>query len=272
MSRFDGLRARVRDRPLLTAILVIIGAGAAAGLATGQLSWPSVSLSQRQKVLLLAAVVFAIPGRSAGKKIVAWLGSISWFYLIDIDAGYSRGGFAVWRLSEAAWRDVTVVEGELFSPGGTLFPAYFCEGFDEGELEARGTWRGSASDLELIRERERIREVRNDLEDRAKWAVTIRIRASSIVRQAVREITMAIVAQYEDLTMFRGDALENAIDEATEDLDLEKVEQEVDESRSGMPVAGAGDRAGDPAPEGPAQNGTRPEADAAVAPDGGSRQ
>jgi len=263
MSRLGRLRSWLVAHPIVTVVLGGVFSGAVVAVATGRLELPRVG--QEWGILLLFAFVMAAPGAIAGKWVVDLLWSEDYHYLIDIDPGNERGGYKEWRLGPDSWDDLQVLDGELYRPRNSIVPVAFCEEFDSDELVCNGTWRGSRSDLELIQDRELIKDVRGELEQQARWGLTVRIRSSSLVRKAVKRVTLAVVAQIEGLTMFDGDALEDAIDDATKDLDVQDLERDIGEDR---PTAGPADTGNEGAPLHENLAGGADSAD--VAADGGS--
>jgi hypothetical protein len=108
---------------------------------------------------------------------------------------------------------VEVVEGELYQRDAIL-ELYECEDFDRETMEVESTWRGSASPLELVAERERIDEIRTTLENRAKRYISLRMKIGSIVRTATESIVNELISSYEAKGIHRGDYIEQAVSDA----------------------------------------------------------
>jgi hypothetical protein len=111
---------------------------------------------------------------------------------------------------------------------------YEVEQYNPDENKAVGTWRGSATGLDLVEHREAVHEVRGDLEDLAREGLAIRAKQSSIVRGAVSDIVMEFVADFEDQSTYSGDNIQARVDDALADLDAEDDDQEAepDDDRS----------------------------------------
>jgi len=173
------------------------------------------------RLFLIAASATAFLGYPAAARLVAWLYRPNYTFLVDLDA--RTDDFAVWRLPPKAWRELEVSEGELYQIK-SLYPAWECKNYDAEENTADGTWRGSASDLELIEDRDRIDEIRTILEDLAQEGLSIRIKQSGIIRSSIRGIVMSFVEGFEKETLYDGDEITKSVEKALNrwDLDEEK--------------------------------------------------
>lgn len=101
------------------------------------------------------------------------------------------------------------------------FPAWECKNYDPEDNTCEGTWRGSVSDLELVENRQMIDEIRGDLEDLAREGVSIRVKQSSIVRTAVRDVVTSFISGIESETLYDGEKIQSAVDDALEQFDAE---------------------------------------------------
>jgi len=204
------LRNRVWLGVLLT-VLGIIVAGAM-GLIP---AWGATAL--------IVITFMSIPGAISGAVVIKWLHQIRWVHLVDLDA--TTNDFAVYKLSPDAWADLDVQDGEL-NPVNAKFRCFVGRDFDRENMTVDGTWRGSADDLELIEERERIREIRQELQQMAQQGLAHRIREGTIVRQALRDIVGQVARTTEQQTLVNGQAVEQAVEDALEDWSVEKEEPE----------------------------------------------
>lgn len=202
-------------------------AGVVAVILWGVPQLPRIPRSVRLfTVGVLAAVAL---GYAPAMRLVDWLYSPDGTYLVDIDA--RDNGFALYRLSPEKWEDLSVESGELYRLK-TSADAYACRQYWPDYDVCIGTWRGSASDLELLEERERIDKIRETLEEQAQEGLTMRMKVGSIVRTAVRDIVNDLVSQYEGTAIHRGERIEDAVDSAMRDHNLrEDEERERDEQR-----------------------------------------
>src|SRR6056297_2777042 len=163
------------------------------------------SFPREPRLFAMGALAAIAGGYAPAMKIVDYLYSPDGTYLVDIDA--RDNGFALYRLSPEKWERLTVETGELYRLK-TSADAYACRQYWPDYDVCIGTWRGSASDLELLEERERIDEIRTTLEQQAQEGLTIRMKMGSIVRTAVRDIVNDLVGQYEGTAIHRGEHIE----------------------------------------------------------------
>lgn len=232
----DDRDPNTRGRSRLDAAVDLLSAystwiGAAAVVVVGLVWWSGASVPEVPRPLIiggLAAVAGITLGWIPAKKVVAWLYSPNWRYLVSLDA--QGNDLEVWRLSPDAWEALDVAEGELYELQA-IVPAYECATFDPGALEATGTWRGSKSDMELLQERERIKEIRQTLEEQAQEGIALRMRVGSIVRSAVGSIVNDLVEQYEQRAVHGGERIEQAVSEALEDHEIQQDEEDERESQ-----------------------------------------
>jgi hypothetical protein len=199
-------------------------AGIVVADALGAINIPKVTLTKPVKVLLVGLTGGLVLGYLPSAKIVEWLHSPNWVYLLEVDA--REDDFALWKLSPEQFADLDVLHGELHRLSATD-EVWEAQAYVPDRNSAIGTWRGSASDMELIADRERIDELRGTLEEQAQEGMSIRIKVGAIVRSAVNDIVHDIVGQYEGITIHRGEQVENSVQEALEDYDL--LERESDE-------------------------------------------
>lgn len=194
----------VRDRWRIFGLLLVGGAiGAIVGF--------ELTIPRWLRLFAVAGVVAAVLGYPVAARVVAWLFRPGYTYLLSVDA---RGSdLELWQLPPSTWREIVVEDGELFQVQASA-PAWECETYDPEENVATGTWRGSASDLELIADRERIDEIRGVLEELAKEGLTLRVKQSGIIRSAVRGIVMSFVEGFERSSFYDGEQIEAAVDDA----------------------------------------------------------
>ncbi|RXK46599.1 hypothetical protein [Halorientalis pallida] len=207
--------------------------GSATVVAVGLAVWfglPEIPEIPRGPRLFAVGALAAIAlGYAPAMKIVEYLYSPEGTYLVDIDS--RDNGFALYHLSPEKWKHLEVETGELYRLK-TSADAYACRQYWPDYDVCMGTWRGSASDLELLEERERIDEIRETLEQQAQEGLTMRMKVGSIVRTAVRDIVNDLVSQYEGTAIHRGERVEDAVNEAMKDHNLrDDEEREREEQR-----------------------------------------
>jgi len=170
-------------------------------------------------------MVFVVGGSLAVAGIVGYVGAeiIDWYtddpeHIYYVKVGFPDGG--IWQLTPAKHERTQVIEGELHELSWTTHRAYEVEDY-EPELDlAVGTWRGSATNLELIEDRERIDEIRDDLEAMAQEGLSYRIKAGRATRQAVADILNGLLASAEGATFDFEEKVESSIEGAIRDHDL----------------------------------------------------
>ncbi|PSQ19584.1 hypothetical protein BRD00_01600 [Halobacteriales archaeon QS_8_69_26] len=202
------------------AVLAVVGYY---GLTDAEFSVPTVWV-----VAGTFGAVGAVGGWFAGARVVAWLWEPDWRYLLDIDA--REDPIKLWRLTPEKFGRLTVIEGDL-KRWDARYPVYTCRQYDPEMNICAATWMGSVEDVELLRERERIDEIRESLEAQAQEGMTTRMKASSAVREAVSRITNGMLAGMESSTFDPDGDLEQAIAEAVENHDLDAEIREADRRR-----------------------------------------
>ncbi|WP_255148997.1 hypothetical protein [Halorarius halobius] len=214
---------------LLTAYKTWIALGLAAVVvadATGYISLPTVEVSRPVKIMLLGALGGLLLGWAPASRIVKWLYDPPTVWLLEVDA--REDDVALYKLSPQQFSELDVLHGELHRLSAK-HELWECQAYIPDRNTAIGTWRGSASDMELIADRERIDELRSHLEQQAQKGLSIRIKVGSIVRDAVHDITDELTAQYEGITIYRGEKVQTAVNDALDDYDLLDEETSDDE-------------------------------------------
>lgn len=159
-------------------------------------------------------------------RVVAWLRSVHRVWILEL--GDSETGVRLWSLTPGAWRDLEVVEGELQQLRCAV-ECYEVRSFDPDELEAVGTWRASKTPLELARREEAIEDLRGDLEELAREGLTMRVRMSTLVRDATIQVVGTFVETFERGVIPDGEAIQEVVADALDD------ELDDDESEPGPP-------------------------------------
>ncbi len=192
-------------------IPLALAAAAAAGFALSRFE-----LSTSVKVALVTVAAVGLLGWTPASRIVDWLYTPAVVHLLVLKA--EGGGVRLYRLPAGTWRNVEVVEGELYrdeeAPG-----LYVARTFNPVELTATGTWRGSLSDIELLRNEEKIREVRENLEARAKAGEELRIRFSAAVRTEVQRRARHILEVLEERVIAGDGSLEDFLSQQLDSYD-----------------------------------------------------
>lgn len=247
---------------LLTAYKTWIGVGAlgvvvadAAGLITIGSVLSGLSIGQEVKVGIVAGLGGLLLAWGPATKVVNWIYDPPEVHLLELDA--RETDIALYKLTPQQFADMTVVHDELYRLSGEV-EVWACRAYVPDRNTAIGTWMGSASDMELVRERERIEEIRGTLEDEAKKGVRLRMQLSSIVRDAVGRITNDFIKTYEGETIYAGDRIGDAVDDALDDYDLDgasDTETEAAQEQVGKESAGEAVEASESAPQAVATDG-----------------
>lgn len=235
-----GQRAR-REwyRSVLTSSGVLIGIWI--GLVTVLFVQP-FGLDRQVRVFLAALTFSTAAGAIPASRLVDWLDAQRRTVLVDIDP--DGQDVAVWALTPDEWEELEVVDGELYRLRA-FYPAWGVQSYDPEEHVAEGTWRGSKSDIELVREYEAIRELREDLLELAEEGVTQRMRHSSIVWTATKNLLTEFAASFESETLYQGEEVQDAVNKVLdgeafhpEDVDAESEEEPGAEEESEPVVDG----------------------------------
>jgi hypothetical protein len=199
-----------------------LGAGGYYALTDAQI--PEVSGATA--IIALVIVLAAGGAHLLAKRLYDLLHREEWIYLVDVEVPNER--FEIHRLNPEKFSQLTVEEGSLRSLPNTMFRAYECKRYQPKANQCWGTWRGSASDLELVAEHERIREIRGELEDMARDGHKIRVKAPSVIRSAVADIVMEVVAIAEGSRVPSGELIGEAFESAVEGFEFESDVATVD--------------------------------------------
>lgn len=189
----------------------------------------------RVPTVYVVGAVFGLTGVAggwlAGSRVVDWLWSPDWRYVWELDA--RDDGVRLWRMTPEKFGRMNVLEGEL-KRWDAIYPVYSVRQYDPKWNTAVATWMGSVDDVELLKERERIDEVRRELEEQAQEGLATRLRASSALRVAVSNVVNGLLAKLEGGSVDAENHLETAIQEAVEEHDLEAELREASEAREGQ--------------------------------------
>lgn len=201
--------------------------------------------------------VGAATGWLAGSRVVDWLWEPNWRYVLELDA--RDDDLRMWRMTPEQFGRMQVVEGEL-KRWDAIYPLYTVRKYDAEWNTAVATWMGSVDDVELLKERERIDEIRRELEQQAQEGLATRLRASSALRSAVNSIVSGILGRLEAATVDDEGQLESAIQEAIDEHDLEAEIRQANEARESqelpeIEVSDDGDSAVDAGDETTAETG-----------------
>lgn len=201
------------QRRFLSTVFVSVGA---ALLVTAL----GVSVPPEVTVSLLSVLGAAPIGYFAFGRIRSQLPTPPSVYLVDVDV-LDDDGAGLWRIPESQWGELEVSPGSLWNPAPSL---YFGKSYDAGEMTVRGTWRGSLSDGEMIRALSLVKEVRGDLEKRAKRGERIRNNAFTLIRGATQGEVERIVETFEEGTLpSGGEEFESHIEDVLSDFDLDEL-------------------------------------------------
>lgn len=198
--------------------MIVVGTGLVGLVAVLGISLPSISLGREQKAFALAFVGLGLLGYFPLVQIYKWLYDPPRRYLVQPAVSDDEGG--IYELSPTAFENLTVKGGQLYQWPGTKYPTYGVEWYDPETNFAKASWRGSASDEELLKEQEKIDEIRDHLEEKAKERDVLVTRAETIVREAVMANARLLVQEYNRASLLDVTALSDRIDDVLEQVDL----------------------------------------------------
>lgn len=231
-SRDSGYTWREWSADVLSSYSTWIGLGSVATLAA--VWYFGVSLPSVPRPLIIAGLSAGAGiglGYLPAKKVISWLKTIRWIFLLVVKEG--GDGIELWTFSPDAWADVEVTEGELYQREA-IAEVYEAYDFDRETMEVKGTWRGSCSPLELTAERENIAEIRETLEKRAQRGISLRMRLSGIVRKALDDILNDMMGEMEETSIYHGESIEQAVNQALPETADPQELVETAESQQGM--------------------------------------
>lgn len=210
------------------------------------------------RVFGIAALATGALGYPAVVKILRWLYDPPKRFLVQPAASADEGG--IWQLSPSEFEDLHVRGGELYQWPGCKHPTYEVEWYREKFGVCKGTWRGSASDGEMIQNQNRINEIRDHLEGRAKERDILMTRCETIVREAILENARLLVEEYNRASLINVSALTERVDNILESADLTSELQDIDSQRTD-PEADNEPEAVDQPTQAPASSSPQAEAD-----------
>lgn len=223
----------VRSRFLSIVVVLLLGVSIAAviGLDLGLPRWAKLSLLTG---LLLSPLAWMV-----SDWVLRLLPDPPGVVLVDIDARVMDG--AVFWLPVDDFHDMEVLDGELNQVAPEL---YFGKQVDLDAMTVEGTWRGTLSDRELLRGLQKVEECRGQLEDDARKGFILETQAFTVVRSAVRSTVSTVIETFESGTLpDEGDGLNDAVDRAIEDFDLD---ERLDDELSDLDDLDAADELLDP--------------------------
>jgi len=222
-SKLEMVMDLIRER-LLTLVgigLLVIGAAAYFGL--------DVQLSRGQRLVAWSVVFTAPYAWIFGMWFVGWFWEPTIVYLIDVDARDPEDG-ALYRLPLEEFQDLEVAEGDLEQWAPRLYAG---KNVDVDDWYAVGTWRGSATDRELLAHLPAVYLVRNELEPRARKWDRLAPQLPWLIRQEARDEAAFMLESLEDLVLpsaVDGGSARERLEEQLEDE--EERDDHVEELRA----------------------------------------
>ncbi|WGI17962.1 hypothetical protein [Methanonatronarchaeum sp. AMET-Sl] len=233
MSRLTGFNLGVGEwisGNLFKLILVFV---LGLGILFFGFDWFGVEYQIAYFVFLAGLVVGYLPIREA----VDYLYSSERVPLLVLEAEAS--GIAVYELSREKFQSIEVM-GELTSYRCGTGDLYLARKYDPESNRAVGVWMGYIDDLELMRSKEAITELRTTLTEEAQKGLTQRVRIRSIIQKSLNKILGQIIQDIEQETIFKGEQIEKTINEVfqetkqnyKENQNREEIKPEKKEERS----------------------------------------
>lgn len=225
----------VRSRPWHESAEILISnnfwrfafAGATAFVAYLYFDPETPAIPRYAEVIFWTAVLGSPAAYILAARAVDMLHDPYGILFVDLDA--RETGIGIWNIPKKRWEEIEVVDGDLYRLDASR-TVYSGKNFDPENLTVEGTWRGSMSDVEMLRTQEKIAECRGQLEDMAKEGFTVEVQKSSIVRGAVRDISRSVIGSLEEGTVYNGEKIAEAVDRATARYDFDR---ETEDTQSG---------------------------------------
>jgi len=177
----------------------------------------------------LGGVVLLVTGVAAypyARMVVEYLYSPDYTYLLDVDARDNQ--IALYKIPPEIFREISTDGVEELHQVEAQYPTYECRNYDPEERHAEGTWRASATDLEMIAEQTKIDEIRTDLEELAQEGISLRVKQSGIIRKSLREIINGFIASFESESIYDGEKIDQAIEQSLQEVGFESDDEDDD--------------------------------------------
>ncbi|WP_256545748.1 hypothetical protein [Halobellus inordinatus] len=201
----------VRGKYLLGAAALVVFAVL---IATGT----SVPRTVRIGTIAFIVSTFTV-GRWTAAKTLDLIDGPGWVWLVDVDL-LDLDGAGIYRWPRPRWKEVEVVDGQLYWSSPSLA---FGKNVDLEANTVEGVWPGTLNDRELMIALSKVHELRNVLEEDAQRGFAIETQVFSIVRSATRQAVLSVVQTFEKSTLpDRGESINQAIDDAIEQFDLDR--------------------------------------------------
>ena len=139
-------------------------------------------------------------------------------WLIDLDARQTDGQLV--KCPPGSLEQIEITEGQICQLAPSLYTA---RQVDLENRTAKGTWRGTLDDRELLVALEAVYECRGALEDQARRGFAIEKRFFSLLRNTTRQEVLSVVETFEKGTLPNGtETLKENIDSVLEDHGLDE--------------------------------------------------
>lgn len=200
---------------------------ALAGASLGGLAVAEANIPQQYKTFYVTSIIGALIMYAPAKRLVNWLYDPNVIYMVELKAEGDE--IALWKFFPQQFQNLKVLENSLDQFTSAEGEIYVCREYDPDNNVAWGTWRGSLSGLELMKAKDKIKEIRGSLEKEAKKGMRVNIQRGSIVRKALNKILGEFAQEYESATIYGGELIEEAMNEVIEEKNLETHEKKESE-------------------------------------------
>jgi len=145
-------------------------------------------------LVVMAAVIVAIAGWIVAGKIEGLLPDDHGIYIPVINA-YGEP-FQLWELTEDQWEDLDVVDGPLKHIPDAKYRAYEAFAYNPEKNVAVSTWRKTLEGSDVVGQPtadaalDLVKEMRDDLEDEARYGRVLRRQLPSVIRRLDRRRAM----------------------------------------------------------------------------------
>lgn len=192
-------------------------------------------------VVITGVTVGSIVCYPYAKIVTSWYITDDRKPVIELDPeDISKDGalpISVWKVPKEQMNDIEVINGSpnkvttKKAGNGIAVEHFQVMQNDDGtsDMYAEGTWVGSKSGMELMKDVDEIQAMKENLEPLAMKGYAYEIKWPFIMRQLSEKITNAIVHEFQGVTQFKGKEMHNHVEDIISEFSPEKVTNDLDE-------------------------------------------
>lgn len=179
-------------------------------------------------LVLLTASASALVGWMPAQRLVEWIYSPDVVHLLVVKDDPET--VMLWEMTPQEFDELDVDSGTSLYQWDGNRSLYEADEYRPDEQTVRGSWRGSATTLQLLSHREKVGEVRGRLEDMARRGLALRIRLTSIVRAATTDAVVDVLETLEASPAVMPS--EDVVRESVEDAMPEDLRRSLEDGKS----------------------------------------